>query len=97
MRIVNKDSREAKIFDALENILKDQGIKIEFDGETLLVQINGEDFYLFDLLIPEAPDAVVTIPREFETEELMILEPSDFVEDEDTYSEDIETIEEIAQ
>lgn len=93
MRIVNKDSREAKTFNALENVLRDQGIRIEFDGETLVVQINGEDFYLFDLLVPQAPDAVMTIPREFDTEELVILEPSDYVEDE----EESELEEETAQ
>ena len=93
MRIVNKDSREAKTFNALENVLRGQGIRIEFDGETLVVQINGEDFYLFDLLVPQAPDAVMTIPREFDTEELVILEPSDYVEDE----EESELEEETAQ
>jgi hypothetical protein len=93
MRIVNKDSREAKTFNALENVLRDQGIRIEFDGETLVVQINGEDFYLFDLLVPQAPDAVMTIPREFDTEELVILEPSDYAEDE----EESELEEKIAQ
>ena len=69
MQILKKDSVDGKLIQQLDDWLEQHGIQI--DGIAIKITINDHEYRLIDV---ENNDAVVTLPRKFDTERLTVIE-----------------------